>query len=113
MRMTNKEVVQDLQVLMDSFLEQNDAFPICLEKAIEIIGGNDEQRWIPCSERLPEEGEEVLACIKDWQTGNITMLVTRRFDYNSWAGYGRVNDKLVAWMPLPEPYKTDMRGETE
>ena len=27
-----------------------------------------EQQWIPCSERLPEEGVNVLLCIKDWES---------------------------------------------
>ena len=37
-----------------------------------------EPQWIPCSERLPEEEEDFL-----------------------------VTDEVIAWMPLPEPYRKD------
>ena len=64
-----------------------------------------EQKWIPCSEQLPEEGIKVLACLKDWRTGERKTVVSYRIDYNYWHGYGRYNEACVAWMPLPEPYK--------
>lgn len=62
------------------------------------------QQWIPCSERLPEHMEEVLVC-----TG---------FGEPFIAWYSKINDiwrnasteivvriKVLAWMPLPKPYK--------
>lgn len=66
---------------------------------------NEPMRWIPCEESLPKEGEDVLACIEHWETGEKTILVTERRDYNSWRGYGRVNNDCVAWIPLPPPYE--------
>ena len=62
-----------------------------------------EPKWIPCSERLPEEGLDVLACFYSGE-GNYKMLVSCRSDYNYWSGVGRTAD-MVAWMPLPSPYK--------
>lgn len=62
-----------------------------------------EPKWIPCSERLPEEGKDVLACFYTGE-GNYKMMVSRRSDYNYWSGVGRTAD-MVAWMPLPAPYK--------
>ena len=81
-----------------------------VEKAYELgrESAQPEQRWIPCSEKLPEEGVKVLACLKDWKTGEIKTVVSYRIDYNYWHGYGRYNEKCVAWMPLPalpEPYQ--------
>lgn len=36
--MTNRDVVNDLQALIEFFKENNDdCYPVCLEKAIEII----------------------------------------------------------------------------
>lgn len=61
------------------------------------------QQWIPCSERLPEEGEVVLtqAKFKD----DIKMAVSARVDFNYWTGWGTREINIVAWMPLPEPFK--------
>lgn len=68
------------------------------------------QRWIPCNwhtekESLPQECKSVLVCIKGKSGYQIN--VSYRADYNRWEGFGRAN--VIAWMPLPEPYK----GEQE
>ena len=67
----------------------------------------EEPHWIPCSERLPEEGREVLTCLTDWKTGEQRRVVSYRIDFNMWHEYGRYNEKCVAWMPLPEPWEGD------
>lgn len=62
------------------------------------------QGWIPCSERLPEEGETVLATFQ-FQDGRGCM-TSERITLNGgeiWsAAYGK---KPLAWMPLPKPWK--------
>ena len=69
-------------------------------------------QWIPCNwhrdnENLPEECKSVLICIVD---GNkIFVDVSYRTDYNRWERYGRVD--VIAWMPLPEPYKGGEQDE--
>lgn len=89
------------------------------EVAKEYNGG-----WVPCSERLPEEelekakkerGSEavfpVLATInkKHFVTGEKYTTVSRAFYgcYNDKNFYNSCCDKLdvIAWQPLPEPYK--------
>ena len=51
------------------------------------------QQWIPCSERLPDDGQRVLMQL---DIGTICV-----FDYYA----NGSTTHLVAWMPLPEPYK--------
>jgi len=73
----------------------------------KIVGALDKlpsaQRWIPCSERLPEDGRVVLWCNEHGSV--FTTAITARFD-NSWAvGKRHRSSRMVAWMPLPDPYK--------
>ena len=62
-------------------------------------------QWIPCSERLPEEGQGCLVCDK----GSILIdtFIGHGNPYN-WKWYIR---DYEAWMPLPEPYREERREE--
>lgn len=74
-------------------------FRIGVKKASSI---QSEQRWIPVSERLPEEygiylitKEEVGWNMEACKTIDIAYFET---DWHK-------ADKVLAWMPLPEPYR--------
>lgn len=55
-------------------------------------------KWIPCSERLPEDtGAYLVTCTN----GNTKVGHFSTFD-NRWS-----DAKATAWMPLPEPYRED------
>lgn len=70
-----------------------------------------EQRWIPCSERLPEVGKEVLVCY-DFKCHR-SVYIANFYGDGEFHGYddeyltpeGRKYRKAVAWMELPEPYR--------
>lgn len=66
--------------------------------------------WIPCSERLPfaEYGESDIVLV----TCESTLKRLLFFDGGNWCyptgeRYEHRIDKVVAWMPLPEPYKEE------
>lgn len=68
-------------------------------------------RWIPCRERLPENGQDVLCWYQYFRYGNYNRLWQTYgigFQYNgNWGGEvstGR-DTKVLFWMPLPEPPK--------
>ena len=67
-----------------------------------------ELQWIPCSERLPDDGEVVLTQANFRY--HAKMAVSSRVDYNYWTGWGTRDINVVAWQPLPEPYKEDKDG---
>lgn len=63
------------------------------------------QHWIPCSERLPEHSERYLVTAFDG-TDRRTTVVPYQPRNGTWALTGRMAYwKVVAWMPLLEPYK--------
>lgn len=67
-------------------------------------GKRDAQRWIPCKERLPEEGEYYLVTRQyfGWNCTEYREIDIAKSDFNEW---GKAN--VIAWCELPEPYKEE------
>lgn len=76
---------------------------ISLEKAKKTNKTNVVMEWIKVSERLPELGERVLVCEKDFgvQVGHLDIKVKWQFSYSSFPSV----IKITHWMPLPNPPK--------
>lgn len=66
-------------------------------------------KWIPVSEKLPAEETDVLICNSK---GNIEVSRGSVFDDGTWEWYtsGWHFGEVLAWMPLPKPYKAEMEG---
>ena len=61
--------------------------------------------WIPVSERLPETEDKVMCCTET-KKGNKNIVIGYYMDGAWRCG---MNSNVIAWMPLPEPWK----GESE
>lgn len=86
---------------------------------VKIVENEEEHKggWIPCSERLPENDDDVL-CWYEYRImqGTHEGEMNRKFEigyYNKyfkrWGGEVSCGQdcKVIAWRPLPEPYKED------
>lgn len=75
------------------------------EETVDAIGMGihalKETQWIPCSERLPEDNTDVIVC---FYSGTVTEM--RYWGNGIFQGiYEHTTKVIVAWMPLPKPYK--------
>lgn len=83
---------------------------------LEALSAETVQGWIPVSEGLPSaeygEGDSVLCCTESglmyilyWNGGNWCVPTGEPYQWiNYETGW---HDKVIAWMPLPEPYRED------
>ena len=78
---------------------------ICIQRIVDLPSAQLEQRWIPCSERLPEHGGRYLISVLDG-INRRTTVAPYLPRCKAWAMNGRMAyRKVIAWMPLPEPAK--------
>ena len=74
-----------------------------------------ETHWIPCSERLPENDNEVLITVWDAEDDYVEVYKGFYQGHEWWTqwchGCSKIKDEpcgeniVIAWMPLPEPYR--------
>ena len=65
--------------------------------AISALEKQEQDRWIPCKERLPEYKKKVLV---SYDTG-------KKVDISMFDRYGCLLGIVDAWRPLPAPYQED------
>ena len=72
------------------------------------------EEWIPCSERLPKPNEladnvRKYYLIQD-EYGDMHVASYLRNGWISIDSFYTLEDDVIAWMPLPEPYKAESKG---
>lgn len=82
----------------------------CILEEVESVDAEDTNvpgKWIPISERLPKIREDVLVTVKHIGFMGMygTWIKTGHLENdNDWFG-DCMGGKVIAWMPLPEPYR--------
>lgn len=100
-------------------MEVYDSQPYRIDNIRHLIWERKEHNdvWIPCSERLPENDDDVL-CWYEYRImqGTHEGEMNQKFEIGYYNKYfkrwgGEVSSgrdcKVIAWRPLPEPYKED------
>ena len=73
-----------------------------------------EPKWIPCSERLPSplEWDEKYLVSLAW--GGIGVMEYKSTGFHNYGSFNPVPiETVIAWMPLPEPYKERRTDERQ
>ena len=91
-----------------------------LLEARDIISKHMNDGWIPVQDKLPEDDVDVLIAYTDIDDENYTdicittygyaYLGGNKLDFKEWRSpfeYFRSNYKVIAWQPLPEPYRPE------
>lgn len=123
------EEIEDVRKIMKSTVAtncfgkecENDDCTVCVcERVIEIIRSHMDEvndtnvpsNWIPCSERLPNEEEFIKAYCRNIYAAEFIVMIkgatlptTLYFKNGSWTDMKGNYYNVVAWQPLPEPYK--------
>lgn len=125
-----KELLKKYIEADNQILEERDAFVTYVELIDElqeaIEQDEKENGWIPVSERLPKDEKEYLVTLEkvhgtpEKLYGIASYLKfddagywnENKYGYLEWDKYsdghgGTKMYKVIAWMPLPEPYKED------
>ena len=108
--MTREEAIAELSVLYERLSNPKDCEDGCYSwedgryvEAVDIaIKTLEQTRWIPCSERLPKIEENPVLVTS---MGLVGMGWYRNGDWLTSTNLPFFD--VVAWMPLPEPYRKD------
>lgn len=126
--MTFKNKSMDSFDIMEIYEKPEDIFHEFFKKG-KLIWKRKEHNdgWIPCSERLPGEHDSMFATLKGTSKWNDAMFEKASDDVNvtvefedgtrktktmhtvdgEWKNDSFINMEIIAWRPLPEPYKED------
>ena len=99
---------------IDCFHQGDYKFNNAIDKAEQIVQEVEEEfatdtnvgtnGWIPCSDRLPEEEADVLLSLRSLDVYTGFRANAEGCFYIDGDGYVEY-ENVVAWQPLPEPYK--------
>lgn len=107
--MTNEEVIEVLEKEESYMLSHGgDKQAKALRIAIDKI--EQEHKWIPATEKLPEESTAVLVWCPERKN-----IYCAYYEEKRWWIFGayweQIEMEITAWMPMPKPYNKESREE--
>ena len=100
--MTNKEAAEYIKAHCNPDMTEKTQWDMAMAMAVKALEAA--QQWIPCSERLPEY--DMCRTLTTINTHVKSGYYYKGLFYNDNGDTWKVTDKeVIAWMPLPEPYK--------
>ncbi len=125
---TKETVHNELEVVLNVIhcgIDESEVVRVALKDCVIINNQPQVNQWIPFSERMPKERESMFAKLKDTPNWNMSMFEKYSNEVNvtveftdgkratktmhtidgKWVYQSNVIKRIVAWMPLPEPYK--------
>ena len=110
------EILKDIypspkQIITGEYPHVADSIDLAISALEKQLNGG----WIPVSERLPEKEDIYQVTIKYENFAGIHLTVrTAIYENEKWNIHGSQpvisNRKIIAWQPLPEPYKEVENG---
>lgn len=118
--MTNEEAKITLIQYSDDCADMPD-YEVMVEACKVAIKSLEQTRWIPVTERLPESCGMYIVTREIHDPIDMPPIIMSDeswFDgQNTWHNDNRINHKrgyltdVIAWMPLPEPYKKESENK--
>lgn len=111
--MTNAEAIEEIKSRISTTEYVGGSYVDCVDlEALKLaIKALEAQKWIPCSERLPEVGRSVLFSRRSMCTREGCLQADGKW-WQYWWDEMLNADQVTAWKPLPEPYRED-ENETD
>jgi hypothetical protein len=107
--MTEKKAIERLQRIRQFYLDtiKDDAAVEAVDMAIKAVEKQEADRWIPVTERLPEEDCSCRVTEGDFKSVFDCYWSNRKKQFEVWSNYQ--DDYLpitnvTAWKPIEEPY---------
>ena len=77
-----------------------------VQEMIYIVNEQPKTDWIPCEERLPSEQNQYLVSLEGYCKPMIAYFSTEN---KKWYWYNSTSEMryVIAWQPLPQPYKKE------
>lgn len=88
------QVAQDIATIIEN------------ERDMRAILSQPEPHWIPCNERLPDVGQDVLFSVQDLFVSEGCLRDDGDWSQFRWQAIQK-KESVTAWMPLPEPYQPE------